>query len=79
MMCCTHLRRRFFFSSFPLLFDRSFAGTAATSNTASTTPAQKVVDEIKAAGGKAVANYDNVEVGAEPPLLLRWLARRGAE
>ena len=32
---------------------------------ADTTPAQKVVDEIKAAGGEAVPNYDSVEFGSK--------------
>jgi 3-hydroxyacyl-CoA dehydrogenase/3a,7a,12a-trihydroxy-5b-cholest-24-enoyl-CoA hydratase len=31
----------------------------------STTPAQKVVDEIKASGGDAIANFDSVEDGAK--------------
>jgi len=35
-------------------------GARDGSGEGSTTPAQKVVDEIRAAGGEAVANYDNV-------------------
>jgi len=44
-----------------------FGGARDGAGEGSTTPAQKVVDEIKAAGGEAVANYDNVAtpVGGE--------------
>ena len=38
-------------------------GGSHTGEGASNTPAQKVVDEIKAAGGEAVANFDSVEDG----------------
>jgi NAD(P)-dependent dehydrogenase (short-subunit alcohol dehydrogenase family)/uncharacterized OB-fold protein/putative sterol carrier protein len=37
-----------------------FGGARDGSGAGSATPAQKVVDEIKALGGEAVANYDNV-------------------
>jgi NAD(P)-dependent dehydrogenase (short-subunit alcohol dehydrogenase family) len=42
-------------------------GAAVTGQGASSTPAQKVVDEIKALGGEAVPNFDSVSVkeGAE--------------
>jgi len=40
-------------------------GGSATGAGASQTAAQKVVDEIKAAGGEAIANYDSVEAGAK--------------
>ncbi len=38
-------------------------GGTFTGEGASKTPAQKVVDEIKAAGGEAIANFDSVENG----------------
>jgi NAD(P)-dependent dehydrogenase (short-subunit alcohol dehydrogenase family) len=38
-------------------------GGSHTGDGASQTAAQKVVDEIKAGGGQAVANYDSVEFG----------------
>lgn len=38
-------------------------GVPMKGEAASAAPAQKVVDEIKAMGGKAVANYDSVEFG----------------
>jgi NAD(P)-dependent dehydrogenase (short-subunit alcohol dehydrogenase family) len=36
-------------------------------------PAQQVVDEIIAAGGKAVANTENISIGMEPKA---WCSRR---
>jgi NAD(P)-dependent dehydrogenase (short-subunit alcohol dehydrogenase family) len=46
-------------------------GARDGSGTGSATPAQKVVDEIKAAGGQAVANYDDVSERASADNIIK--------